>query len=103
MKKFYLLLLAILTLSLSVFGFTACGGHKHSFDKQVVSADYLKQKATCESKALYFKSCECGEKGTETFESGEILAHKFTKEKGEKWNYKVPASFVQCSNGKVNI
>jgi hypothetical protein len=79
-----LLLLAILTLSLSVFGFTACGGHKHSFDKQVASADYLKTQATCESKALYFKSCECGEKG-------------------EKWNYKVPASFVQCSNGKVNI
>lgn len=45
----------------------------HSFTKQDASEKYLKSAATCTSKAVYYYSCEvCGEKGTETFEYGEI-------------------------------
>ena len=37
---------------------------------------YLKSAATCTEKAAYYKSCTvCGEKGTETFEVGNILGH----------------------------
>ena len=46
----------------------------HSYDKEVVAAGYLKSNATCTNKAVYYKSCVCGKKGTETFESGEVDA-----------------------------
>ena len=45
----------------------------HVFDKEVATAEYLKDEATCESKAVYYKSCVCGEKGTDTFEYGDVL------------------------------
>jgi len=45
----------------------------HAYDKEVVAPEYLKTAATYISKAVYYKSCECGVKGTETFEVGEIL------------------------------
>ena len=43
---------------------------QHTFDKEVVESKYLKTEATATTKAVYYKSCICGEKGTETFESG---------------------------------
>lgn len=43
---------------------------QHTFDKEVVESTYLKTEATATTKAVYYKSCICGEKGTETFESG---------------------------------
>ena len=61
---------------------TACGyvikeatGHVHSYTEKNTDAKYLKSAATCTAKAVYYYSCSCGEKGTETFESGETLAH----------------------------
>ena len=53
--------------------------HTHVFDKEVVDAKYLVSDATCKSKAVYYKSCECGEKGSETFESGELAPHILVK------------------------
>ena len=42
----------------------------------MVEEKYLKSAATCTEKAVYYKSCTvCGEKGTETFEVGNILGH----------------------------
>ncbi|MCR5375231.1 MAG: InlB B-repeat-containing protein [Lachnospiraceae bacterium] len=49
----------------------------HAFDKEAVDAKYLKSTADCTHAAVYYKSCACGEKGTETFESGEPLGHKW--------------------------
>ena len=49
----------------------------HTFDKEAVDAKYLKSTADCTHAAVYYKSCACGEKGTETFESGEPLGHKW--------------------------
>ena len=78
MKKIILLFTSILLVCLSAFGLTACeSSHTHSFVNQVATGDYLKDQATCESSAVYYYSCSCGEKGVETFEAGEKLNHQF--------------------------
>lgn len=57
----------------------------HSFDKEYAEARFLKSDGTDTQKAVYYKSCVCGTKGTETFESD-----------------KKPANLVITSNiGKV--
>lgn len=85
------ILLAFLTLTLALCcacTVIACGdddnGGKpdekhttHTYDKKVADAQYLKSAATCTKKAEYYFSCECGEKGTETFEYGDLAAHVF--------------------------
>ena len=53
-------------------------GHTHSFDREVTEHEYLKSAATCTVPAVYYKSCKCGEKGTETFTRGDALGHNFT-------------------------
>ena len=50
---------------------------EHVYDKQVAIAEYLASAATCTHKATYYYSCECGAKGTETFEYGELAPHVF--------------------------
>lgn len=47
--------------------------HVHEYLVKNVSSEYLATPATCTEKAKYYYSCSCGEKGTETFESGETL------------------------------
>ena len=48
----------------------------HNFTAETVDEKYLKSAADCEHAAVYYKSCTgCGEKGTETFESGNPLGH----------------------------
>lgn len=61
---------------------TVCGyvieaqlGHTHVFDKEVATDAYKATDAICTAKATYYKSCACGEKGTETFEAGELAPH----------------------------
>ena len=48
-------------------------GHTHSFDREVTEHEYLKSAATCTVPAVYYKSCNCGEKGTENFEYGTTI------------------------------
>jgi len=51
----------------------------HSYTEQAVKAEALKSPATCESAAVYYKSCSCGaigESDADTFTSGEPLGHK---------------------------
>ncbi len=52
--------------------------HSCNFVKQVVQDKYVKATAKCESKAQYYYSCACGEKGTTWFECGEELGHSYT-------------------------
>ncbi len=47
----------------------------HVYDKEVVDEKYLANAATCIAKATYYKSCVCGAKGSETFETGDFAAH----------------------------
>ena len=63
---------------------TECGyvieaqlGHTHVFE-EVATEAYKASDATCTAKATYYKSCACGEKGTATFEYGELADHNWT-------------------------
>jgi len=48
----------------------------HKFDKESATDAYKATDATCTDKATFYKSCSvCGEKGTETFASGDLAAH----------------------------
>ncbi len=51
--------------------------HTHVFDKEVATEAYKATDATCTAKATYYKSCACGEKGTATFEYGELADHNW--------------------------
>ncbi len=53
--------------------------HTHTYDKEVVDTMYLKREATCETPSIYYKSCECGQAGSEIFTSGSSLDHDYTK------------------------
>ena len=52
-----------------------CLEDRHIFNQTIVDKKYLVSAATCTESAVYYCSCECGEKGTETFEYGEPLDH----------------------------
>lgn len=57
--------------------------HYHSYTQEVVKPEALKSAATCTARAVYYKSCTCGEVSTndsETFESGDFAPHNFTAE-----------------------
>lgn len=41
---------------------------EHTYNQVVVNSIYLKTEATCKQSAIYYKSCVCGAKGTDTFE-----------------------------------
>ena len=64
-----------------------CKDDVHAFDQPVAEAKYLVSEATCTAKAVYFKSCVCGEPGTETFEYGEKLLMEGWVKEGTKWTY----------------
>ena len=55
----------------------------HEYNQQIVRESYLKTAATCTKKAIYYKSCACGEAGTDTFEVGGINADNHTGTLGE--------------------
>ncbi|MCR5106053.1 MAG: leucine-rich repeat domain-containing protein [Eubacterium sp.] len=54
----------------------------HEYNQEIVADKYLKSKADCTHSAVYYKSCKCGEKGTETFESGKPLGHDYKNIEG---------------------
>ena len=70
-KKILSILITALTACMLMLTLSACGGgeppHTHTFDKEVVTSEYLSKEATCEDKAEYYFSCSCGEKGTTTW------------------------------------
>ena len=61
----------------------------HTYDQEIATADYKASDATCTEKATYYKSCICGAKGTETFESGDVDASNHTF---GAWINEVPAT-----------
>ena len=100
MRKLLSILLIVLTCMSMAFAI-ACNEpeepeHTCVYDKEVVSSEYLMAEATCQIKALYFKSCECGKKGTETFESGDVVSHSYLNGRC-KW-----CSDPEVAEGQVN-
>ena len=55
----------------------------HVFDQEVVDDKYLASPATCSNAATYFKSCICGEKGSETFLYGNPAPHTYS----DQWSF----------------
>lgn len=52
--------------------------HAHVYNQEVVADKYIKNHASCNTPTNYYKSCSCGESGTEeTFYSGEALGHSY--------------------------
>ena len=80
MRKIFGVLLSVLCICCAAVGLTGCkkDKHIHAFDKQVITDEYKATDATCTEAATYYYSCSCGEKGTETFTSGNALGHSFT-------------------------
>ncbi|MCM1043541.1 MAG: leucine-rich repeat domain-containing protein [Corallococcus sp.] len=62
--------------------------HNHVFNMETATEPYLKSSADCMHKAQYYYSCECGEKGTDTFEYGDFGQHS----QFGNWQQEVPAS-----------
>ncbi len=56
---------------------------EHVFDQMVTTDTYLASAATCSGPALYYYSCSCGEKGTETFEYGNPAPHTYS----DQWSH----------------
>ena len=52
--------------------------HTHIYDQEKATDGYKATYATCTSQATYYKSCACGERGTETFAYGELAPHSYT-------------------------
>ena len=71
----------------------------HTFDQKVAEARYLKSAATCTEKAVYYKSCSCGEKGTETFTSGEVLGHLYGEPTWTWTGYTSAKAAFACTRG----
>ena len=71
--------------------------HTHVFNKEVAEDQYKASGATCTSPAVYYKSCACGEKGTETFASGTAKGHtEGTEWKSDKDNHWHICSVAGC-------
>ncbi len=63
------------------FKCTKCGNlmtENHDFSIEKVGTGYENTVATCYAKATYFKSCKCGIKGSDTFQSGDLLSHNIS-------------------------
>ena len=75
-------------------------GHTHANTVSKVDEAYLKDPATCESKAVNYKSCECGEKGNETFEHGEPLGHDYTN---ASWHYDENQHWQVCVRDNCEV
>ena len=73
--------------------------HSHVYDQEVATAEHLKTAATCTAAAVYYKSCTCGENGTETFTFGSALGHDYTQKFEDDAHLKIAAS--KCTEHNI--
>ena len=73
--------------------------HAHVYDQTSTDAAHLKTPATCTEAAVYYKSCTCGENGTETFTSGSALGHDYTQKFEDTAHLKTAAS--KCTEHNI--
>ena len=78
--------------------FTSGNLNAHVYTAEKAEVAYLKTAATCQSPAVYYKSCEVcgasskGQSGEATFASGNLAAHVFTAERAEAAYLKTAAT-----------
>ena len=65
--------------------------HEHEYTVQSTDARYLKSAANCESGAIYYYSCACGDKGNKIFAGERELGHSFDGGLCQRCNAKDPA------------
>lgn len=70
----------------------------HKYEMEVASETYLKSEANCKYPATYYLSCKfCGEKGTNTFTTGNTLPHDCIEE--DKTSYfGTPYVYIECKH-----
>ena len=68
----------------------------HVFEN-TVDEDCLVSGPTCTKGSVYYKSCKCGEKSTETFEADDASGHKFDKEDASKDTLKTAATCTEAA------
>lgn len=56
--------------------------HIHNYSVENTVIEYQKKAATCTAPAIFYYSCACGEKGSETFPYGETANHTIVTESG---------------------
>ena len=78
-NKILTTLTTILTICTLALTLTACFDSPHTctFDRQEPALQFRLSEETCENKAVYFYSCVCGKKGTQTFEYGQAKGHYY--------------------------
>ena len=62
-----------------------CGAeppHTHSYTEENIDPKYQKEAATCVTRAVFYYSCSCGAKGTNTFYYGKTVPHTTVIVKG---------------------
>ena len=79
----------------------ALTNHTHAYTKKITSDKYLKSEATCTKKAYYYYSCDCGESGTSTFESGSVSDHVYVSGKCKWCNTPQQSAHTHAYNKKV--
>ena len=108
MRKIFGVLLSVLCICCAAIGLTGCkkDKHIHAFDKQVITDEYKATDATCTEKATYY-SCECGEKGAETFEYGSTTEHNFVNGSctycGKKQETSLGLAFTLLDDGTYEV
>lgn len=104
MKKLFVSILCLMCCVSAMALMGGCNGdsaHTHSFTQQNTDAKYLQSPATCTSQAVYFYSCECGEKGNETFKYGNLAEHSFTEQiVDEKYRKTDTTYYYSCKCGE---
>ena len=113
MKKTLISLISTLLCVLTIGLLSACDfgtsstPHTHVFSETVATETYLKSEASCTEKAVYYKSCSCGEKGTDTFEYGEYGEHNLSQEwttgNGKHWHVCQTSGCSFISDESVHI
>ena len=78
-------------------------GQPHEYNQQVVSDAYLASAATCTTPAQYYKSCVCGEKGTETFSNGEAKGHTFSDQWSSDENQHWQAATCEHTGERIKV
>ena len=76
MKK----VMCIINVILMCFVLIGCSsehGHVHDFNQQLELDEYLKSPGTCVDYEVYYYSCACGKKGSETFEGTSKGEHEY--------------------------
>ena len=66
----------------------------HTFDKKVVTSDYLVAEVKCQDEAAYYYSCSCGAKGTETFTTPAEWSHNYS----DGWYFDRNSHWHECSD-----